>query len=125
MSMPRRVPSDAVKAIFHFIGNRRFPADSPNIHRAFYRMAQQPALALILNDFVFDQSRAYPYSSTVAFALDRLQKSNLLECINPGLDMFQVSEMLATETKIEELFTDAERGALREGAAFFCQEVAC
>lgn len=121
-----RVPSDIVKAIFHYLGAHdgsshcRFPANVSRIHEIFYELSENGKFKILFEDFIFDTSRMFPYSLTIRYALDRLQKSNLLECINPGLDEFAISKALANwdleETK---LFNSEEIDLLKEVAKEF------
>lgn len=118
--MEERIPSDVIKAIFHFIGEReRFPANIPKIHKAFYELSQDSELSNLFKDFIFDTSRIYPHSELVESALDRLQKVNLLACINPGLDEFEISKRLALQKDIESLFSSEEQEKLKKGAKKF------
>jgi hypothetical protein len=115
-----RVPSDVVKGVFHFLGNVEFEADIPKIHSVFFLMNKEVAgIQKLMDQFIFDESKPFPYSKTISIALDRLQKSNLLHCLNPRLDRFQISERLASEKLIEELFDVEEIKALESGADYF------
>lgn len=119
-----RVPSDVIKAIFHFLGVQeehfRFPAKVPQVHFAFYELAQESDISILFDDFIFDTSKMFPYCETVNYALDRLQKANLLECINPGLDEYQISEKLS-DWGIEEtkLFDSNEIVLIKKAAEEF------
>ena len=73
----------------------------------------------LMDQFVFDESKSFPYSKTISIALDRLQKSNLLHCLNPKLDRFKVSDKLAMEKSIETLFNSEELKSLKQGAEYF------
>lgn len=115
------VPSDVIKAVFHYLGKSyRFPANVPKIHEAFYALSQESALSKLFEEYVFDTSKMYPYSLTVSDALDRLQKSSLLACINPGLDNFEVSETLAN-WPVEDtgLFESSELELIKKAADKF------
>lgn len=114
-----RVPSDTVKAVFHYIGKgKRFSANIPKIHESFYDICQKEEFKPICGDFVFDTSRTYPYSETIRYALDRLQKADLLACINPSLDEYEVTESLADdEPIIKELFSNEKDIELLQKAA--------
>jgi hypothetical protein len=115
-----RVPSDVIKGIFHFIGDDEFDADIPKIHSVFYNMGNEVnGIKILMNQFIFDVSKPFPYSKTISIALDRLQKSNLLHCLNPRLDKFKVSDKLASEKSIETLFDPKEVEVLRSGAHYF------
>lgn len=116
-----RVPSDVVKAIFHFLNPHfRFPADVPKIHEAFYKLAEEEEFSKIFKDFIFDTSKMYPYCVTIRYALDRLQKSDLLACINPGLDEFEISEKLvALDLEKFGLFDGQEIEILKSAAQKF------
>lgn len=116
-----RVPSDVVKAIFHFLGPHfRFPADVPIIHEVFYKLAEKTEFFEIFKDFIFDTSKMYPYCTTIRYALDRLQKSDLLACINPGLDEFEISENLASlSLEKSALFDEEEIKTLKDAAQEF------
>lgn len=119
-----RVPSDTIKAIFRYLGRKRFSADIPRIHRAFYSLSRKSKFSNLFRDFIFDDSRSLPYSPTVRYALDRLQKSNLLSCINPGLDDFEVSEILIDwDIEESELFSAVEIKLLEEAAIEFREEM--
>ncbi|MBU0993831.1 MAG: hypothetical protein KJ737_15155 [Proteobacteria bacterium] len=117
----QRVPSDVVKVIFHFLGSdAEFEADIPKIHRVFFNMSKNiEGLDSLMKQFVFDESKPFPCSNTVSRAIDRLQKSNLLHCMNPRLDKFKVSTNLSLETEIKDLFTRDELETLKKGAAYF------
>ena len=112
-----RVPSDTVRAVFHYLGKgKRFPADVPKIHESFYDICQTKGFESICGDFVFDTSGTYPYSKTIRYALDRLGISGLLAYIN--LDEYEVTESLAdNETDIKELFPNEEDIELLKKAA--------
>jgi len=119
-----KVLSDYVKATFHYLGRTRFPADVPRIHKAFHAISQKPEFSLLFGNFVFDTSKAYPHCPTIRYALDRLQKANLLSCINPGLDEFEVSKALADQKQdIDVLFSEQERQALKGVAEEFKKEM--
>jgi hypothetical protein len=123
----KRVPSDVIKAIFHYLGSKqRFPADVPKIHEIFYRICQESEFSPLCSDFIFDTSRSFPYSATIRYALDRLQKANLLACINPGLDEFEVSEELGRtnpDSDIERLFNEKEKRLLRKASGIFGKQI--
>jgi len=90
------VPSDVVLGVLcQFKGNTRFPADVPKAHTAFCKLANSEKFKDLFRGFIFDESRQYPYSADVSFALDRLQQASLLACINPRLNEFMVSESLS------------------------------
>lgn len=116
-----RVPSDVIKAILHYMGaHKRFPANVPKIHNAFYELSQEKEFLGLFADFVYDTSGMFPYSPTIRYALDRLQKSNLLACINPGLDEFEISESLSKwELDASGLFNDDETKLLKKVAEKF------
>lgn len=120
-----RVPSDTVKAIFHYLGEYpsgtiRFPANVSRLHEVFYDLSQNGKFERLFEDFIFDTSRMFPYSLTIRYALDRLQKSNLLECINPGLDEFAISEALVNwDLEKTKLFDSKEIVLLKEAAKEF------
>lgn len=118
-----RVPSDVAKAIFHFLGEEahfRFPANIPKIHSAFYELSQESDLSTLFEDFVFDTSKIFPYCETVSYALNRLQKSNLLACINPGLNEFEISNALSNwDVEKTELFNKNEIDLLKKAAKRF------
>ena len=118
-----RVPSDVIKAIFHFLGEEshfRFPANIPKIHSTFYELSQGKDLSTLFEDFVFDTSKIFPYCETVSYALDRLQKSNLLACINPSLNEFEISKALSGwNIEITELFNENEIDLLKKAANKF------
>lgn len=120
-----RVPSDVVKTVFHFLGEGkdtlfRFPADVPRIHEAFFQISKQEKFKRLFRDFIFDTSQSFPYCPTIRFALDRLQKANLLSCINPSLDMYEISQVLAKlDMKQASLFEEEELIKLREAAEEF------
>lgn len=105
-----RVPSDVVTAILCKLGQKeRFPADMPEIYKVFYDISKNEEFSELFNDFVFDESQAFPRCSTVQFAFDTLQNSGMLECINPDLSLFEVSQDLASEAdKLSELFNEKE-----------------
>ncbi len=119
-----RVPSDVIKAIFHYLGESdnsfRFSAKASDLHNLFYQLAEEEKLATLFSDFIFDTSKMYPYCETISYALDRLQKANFLESINPRLNEFQISITLSN-WKIEEteLFDEREIGLLKEAANKF------
>mgnify|MGYP001560210954 CR=1 FL=1 len=118
-----RVPSDVVKAIFHFLGEEahfRFPANIPKIHSAFYELSQERDLSTLFEEFVFDTSKIFPYCETVSYALNRLQKSNLLACINPSLNEFEISKALSGwNIEKTELFNENEISLLKKAANKF------
>ena len=118
-----RVPSDVIKAIFHFLGEEshfRFPANIPRIHSAFYELSQERDLSTLFEDFVFDTSKIFPYCETVSYALDRLQKSSLLACINPSLNEFEISNALSRwNIEKTELFNENEKDLLKKAAKKF------
>ena len=117
-----RVPSDVVKAVFHYLGaGERFPAKIPKIHEAFFRLCQREEFSGLCSEFVFDTSKIFPYSPTIRYALDRLQKADLLACRNPALDEYEVSKALANaEADVVELFpSERERTLLKEAATLF------
>lgn len=118
-----RVPSDVIRAIFHFLDEEphfRFPANIPKIHSAFYELSEERDLSTLFEDFVFDTSKIFPYCETVDYTLDILQKSNLLACINPGLDEFEISNALS-QWNIEEteLFNEKDIDLLKKAAKKF------
>src|SRR3989338_5396477 len=116
-----RVPSDIVKAIFHYLGaGATFSSDTNKINEAFYKISQSDNLSNLFNDFVFDTSKVFPYCPTIRFALDRLQKSDLLLLRNLDLNKYEVPKALANESDIEKLFPDkAERMLLRKASREF------
>lgn len=119
-----RVPSDVVKAVFHYLGEEeRFPADIPKIHSFFYKLSKRKGYRTLLSDFVFDPTKSFPYSLTVTFALERLQKSKLLSCINPGLDQFMVTKKLASKSDVDTLFDPNERKRLQDCAKLFLHDL--
>ena len=74
----------------------------------------------MFEDFVFDTSKIFPYCETVSYALDRLQKSNLLACINPSLNEFEISKALSGwNIEITELFNENEIDLLKKAANKF------
>ncbi|MFZ5341077.1 MAG: hypothetical protein ACOZBL_00435, partial [Patescibacteria group bacterium] len=115
-----RVPSDIVKGIFHFLGkDAEFEADIPKIHTVFFNMTKNiDGISELMSQFIFDESKPYPYSNTVSLAIDRLQKSNLLHCMNPRLDRFKISKKLS-EDGTENLFEQKEINILIKGANYF------
>lgn len=116
----RRVPSDVVKCVFHFLGSSKFEADVSKIHKVFFKMFTEiDELYLLTQDIIFEDSNPFPYSETISYALDRLQKSNLLHCGNPRLDQFEISHKLAEQSSVEELFEEQELRAIKQGADFF------
>ena len=123
----KKVPSDVIKATFHFLGSEeRFPADIPKIHTVFFKISQKDEFRELFKNFIFDTSKAFPYSFTIRLALDRLQKSNLLSCINPSLDEFEVSKNLGSEesdSDIKKLFSDDEISLLQKVAEEFKKEI--
>jgi len=124
MSIPSRVPSDTVKAVFHYLGEKnRFPADIPKIHQFFYKISLIKEYRSLFSGFTFDPAKSYPHSTTISFALDRLQKSKLLSCINPSLDQFEVTTNLALDTETEDSFNEKERQKLQRCAKLFMKEV--
>ena len=115
-----RVPSDVVKCLFHFLGPEKFDADIPKIHQVFFEILNQPStIPSIKEDIIFEDSKPYQYSETITFALDRLQKSNLLHCNNPRLDQFEISEKLSELRSIEKLFDESEIDIIKRGAEQF------
>jgi hypothetical protein len=119
-----RVPSDVVKAVFHYLGeNTRFSANVPKIHETFFNISQNSDFKGLCRDFVFDTSMVFPYCATIGYALDRLQKADLLACRNPGLDEYEVSKSLADEKEVEELFDDNERDLLKRAADMFQTQI--
>ena len=119
-----RVPSDVVKGVFHYLGKSyRFPADLPKINRVFNELSKKMEYSKLLEEFVFDETRSYPYCETISFALDRLQLSSLLACINPSLDQYEISEKLASDKKIEGLFSTNERTLLEDIASSFQKQI--
>ena len=117
----QRVPSDVVKAVFYYLGQgMRFSANIPKIHQGFYTICGDANFKSICSDFVFDTSKVFPFSPTIGYALDRLQKADLLACRNPGLDEYEVTEELGRQhEEIESLFDEKERILLEEGAKIF------
>ncbi len=116
-----RVPTDVIKGIFHFLGKEyEFEADIQKIHEVFFEMYKDiDGVKELMKDFVFDESQSFPYSQKISLSLDRLQKSNLLHCLNPKLDKFKVSESLALEKSIKDLFNEEELSFLKKGAEYF------
>lgn len=116
-----RVPTDVIEAIFHFLGQGfRFSADAPKIHRIFYKLSEERQYAAFFNEFVFDNSQMYPYCATVRHALDNLQQARLLACINPGLDDFEITEVLAKlDIDRAGLFSSVELELLKQAANKF------
>ncbi len=112
-----RVPSDTVKAVFHYLGKgKRFSADIPKIHESFYDICQIEEFKPICGDFVFDTLSSYPYSKTIRYALNRLGMSGLLVYIN--LDEYEVTESLAgNESEIKALFPNENDIELLKKAA--------
>jgi hypothetical protein len=117
----KRVPSDVVKAIFHYLGaGARFSANIPKIHESFYSICRMQDFEVLCREFIFDTSRVFPYCPTIGYALDRLQKADLLSCRNPGLDEYEVSDVLAgKEAGIEALFSEGEQFLLEKAARVF------
>ena len=122
----QRVPSDVVKAVFHYLGpGERFPANIPKIHKGFYAICTNDDFKGLCSDFVFDTSRIFPFCSTIGYALDRLQKADLLACRNPGLNEYEVTKELSEQKdEIESLFSDKERNLLKAAAEVFKKETA-
>ena len=123
MMKEERVTSDVIKAVFHYVSEQthfRFPANVPKIHSAFYKLSQKKDLSALFENFVFDNSKMFPYCETISYALDRLQKANLLLCINPSLDEFEISDALS-KWNIEEttLFNEQEIELLKHTAKEF------
>ncbi|MFQ5662139.1 MAG: hypothetical protein ACE5F2_02710 [Candidatus Paceibacteria bacterium] len=114
-----KVPSDTIKFILSHLGTgKRFSTDRSQIHTAFYKISQEKLFSSLFKEFVFDTSRMYPYSETVEFAFDRLQKSDLLILI--GLEKYEVTEHLS-KADSSELFTEKEIKLLKKAAKrFFC-----
>lgn len=113
-----RVPSDVIKFILCYLGSgTRFTADMLKIHSAFYALSQDASLAVLFKEFVFDESRVYPYTQTVRYAFDRLQKSDLLVMI--GLEQFEVSKTLA-KVNPRLLFNKDEIVLLKRASEKFC-----
>lgn len=120
-----RVPSDVVEATLHYVEKKRFPADVPKIHKVFHLISQDPEVSLLFSDFTFDTKKSYPYCQTIRYALDRLQKSNLLACINPGLDEFEITDKLGkSNLDVEVLFDELEIPLLKRAAEMFEKEIA-
>src|SRR3989337_2903343 len=110
----QRVPSDVVKAVFYYLGaGVRFSANIPKIHQSFYTICKDDNFKSICGDFVFDTSKVFAFSPTIGYALDRLQKADLLACRNPGLDEYEVTDELGKQREeIESLFDEKERKLL-------------
>lgn len=120
----QRVPSDFVKAVFHYLGaGKRFSADVPKIHESFFHICQSKDFEALCSDFVFDTSKVFPYCPTIGYALDRLQKADLLACRNPGLDEYEVSKRLGEEKDIEQLFNNGEQLLLKQASAMFQKQI--
>lgn len=123
--MKLRVPSDVVEATLHYVAKKRFPADVPNIHKVFHLISKDTEISNLFSDFTFDTTKSYPHCQTIRFALDRLQKSNLLACINPGLDEFEITDKLGKANRdVEELFDEPEKQLLKKAAVLFEKEIA-
>ena len=120
----QRVPSDVVKGVFYYLGSgTRFSANIPRIHRSFHSICEKEDFKSICRDFVFDTSKVFPFSPTIGYALDRLQKADLLACRNPGLDEYEVTEALGKQRdEIELLFNESERALLLKAATIFQSE---
>src|SRR3989338_385372 len=114
----QRVPSDIVKAVFHYLGKCEFSANMPKIHKAFYEIYKRSEFSKLFNDMVFDTSKVFLYSPTIRYALDRLQKSDLLLC-NMLSDSYEVPDVLAKSPDIKELFSEAERNLLQKSSQIF------
>ena len=104
----KRLPSDVVKATLCYLGKGdRFPADMPKIYRTFYGISKEMKFHDLFKGFIFDDSQSYPFCSTIEFAFNRLQSSGLLECINPKLNEFQITQDLSSiDDEVETLFKD-------------------
>ena len=120
-----RVPSDVVEATLHYVEKKRFPADVPKIHKVFHIISKDTEISDLFSDFTFDTTKSYPHCQTIRFALDRLQKSNLLACINPRLDEFEITDKLGKANRdVEELFDEPEKQLLKKAAGLFEKEIA-
>lgn len=112
-----KVPSDVVKFILCFLGaGARFVADKVKINSAIYALSQDPEFNPLFKDFAFDTSRVYPHTDVVSFALDRLQKSDLLVMID--WEKFEVSKALS-QSDPSSLFSESEIALLKQAAEKF------
>jgi hypothetical protein len=120
-----RVASDLVKATFSNLDPlKRFPVDIPKIYSFFNKYSKIDRFKDLFEGFNFDNSQSYPFCETLDKAFDRLQKSNLLSCINPSLNQFEISAKLANQKEeIKKIFNEIEGRLIKELAQAFETEI--
>lgn len=116
------VPSDLIVAIFYYLGPEfRFSSNLLKINNAFYNLAQERRFKPIFNEIIFDTSKGYPYTETIQYAINRMEKADLLNCTGPYLDKYHVSSKYfeSHESSIENIFLHKEKNLLKKAAAKF------
>lgn len=113
-----RVPSDLIVYIFGALGPyARFTMTKPKISEAFYQISKKKEFEKLFKDVVFgDDYRPDWDSETIYIALNRLEKSVLLNTIN--LDLYEVTPALVAKDPAE-IFSKEEIELIKKAAAEF------
>lgn len=113
-----RVPSDLIVYILGALGSyARFIMSNSEISAAFYRISKKKEFEKLFKDVVFgDDYRPDWDSETIYIALNRLEKSVLLNTIN--LDLYEVTPALVAKDPAE-IFSKEEIELIKKAAAEF------
>lgn len=114
-----RVPSDVIVYILSFLrAKMRFEYDARKIHIFFYGLSREDKFSELFKDFIFDESRQFPYCATISYAFNRLFKSELLKMIGSYAEECEITKVLAKKDPTE-LFFFQEINLLKEAADRF------
>jgi len=84
-------PDDVLAAILNFYPGDEFPAAREPLHRGILELEKEQEL---LNVFVFDEDKVFPYSEELDQAFGNLETSGLLGKFNPELRIYRISQNL-------------------------------
>ncbi len=112
-------PDDTVAAMLFYLGVEEIPSSYREIHSSLYRVKiKYPKL---LEEFVFTRNDEYPFSSLLERVIFRLCQADIIGVFGQDFDRIKIPRESKDylEKNILPLFSEDERGVLKEMATLF------
>lgn len=112
-------PDDTVAAMLFYLDVEEIPSSYREIHSSLHRVKMK--YPKLLEEFVFTKNDEYPFSSLLERVIFRLCQTDIIGVFDQDFDRLKIPKESKDyiEKNIIPLFSEDERGVLREMATVF------
>ncbi|MCL4381026.1 MAG: hypothetical protein M1331_00775 [Candidatus Marsarchaeota archaeon] len=117
----KKLPSDTVLAVFHYLGEGSiFSSDLNRINAAFYNISQRKEFKVLFKEFSFDTACGIPYTETISTAITKMIRSDRLEgSFLQNIYRMPKCNLPYQEQYLDSIFSDEEKKLLKKVAELF------